>query len=71
VVAEHAKPGICEGVVVRWIALLDITDKEVVFRDPNFDGSGIHRREYIEHFRKSFESLGSRALARYKGMPNS
>ena len=81
VVVEHAKSGICditlnskllnheEGIAVHRVVLLDITDKEVIFHDPNFDGSGIHRRESIEHFRRSLESLESRALARYSLEP--
>ena len=81
VVAEHARPGICDivlnsktlnhedGVAAHRVVLLDITDTEVVFHDPNFDGSGIHRREPLHHFKKTFESLESRALARYSLKP--
>jgi hypothetical protein len=81
VVAEHGKPGICDvvlnsqtlnrkdGVAAHRIVLLDITDTEVVFHDPNFGGSGIHRRETIDHFIQAFESLESRALARYSLSP--
>ncbi|HUB93568.1 MAG TPA: hypothetical protein VMB52_03635 [Verrucomicrobiae bacterium] len=77
VVAEYGQPGICdvtlnskvlnheEGVAVHRVVLLDITEDEVVFHDPNLDGSGIHRREPLSYFRNSFESLESRALARY------
>jgi len=77
VVAEHAKPGICDivlnsqalnhkdGVAAHRIVLLDITDTEVIFHDPNFDGSGVHRREPLAHFKRALEALESRALARY------
>lgn len=77
VLAEYAKPGICDivlnscvlnnkdGFAAHRVVLIEITDKAVVFHDPNFDGSGAYRREPIAHFRKAFESIGSPALARY------
>jgi len=81
VINEHAKSGICDitlnlqalnhkdGLDVHRVVLLDITNTEVVFHDPNFSGSGIYRREPIGHFRKALENLESRALARYSLEP--
>jgi hypothetical protein len=77
VVAEHAKPGICDivlnsqvlnheqGVAAHRVVLLDITKTEVVFHDPNFNGSGSQRRESVSHFKQALDGLQSRALARY------
>lgn len=81
VLSEHAKPGICditlnsellnmrEGIAVHRVVLLDITDTEVVFHDPNFQGTGAHRREAITHFKKAFEGIETPALARYSLEP--
>lgn len=75
--AEHSKPGICDltlnlralnreaGFTVHRVVLLDITKDEVVFHDPNKDGSGARRREPLEHFKQAVASLGSPELARY------
>jgi hypothetical protein len=77
VVAEYHKPGICdivlnskalnhqEGFAAHRVVLIEITDTEVIFHDPNHDGSGKYRHEPIEHFRKAFEAMDSPALARY------
>ena len=77
VLDEYNKPGICdmvlnsralnnkEGFAAHRVVLIEITDKEVVFHDPNFAGSGAYRRESIEHFRNAFEAIESPALARY------
>ncbi len=77
VVAEYQKPGICdivlnshalnrrEGFAAHRVVLLEISDTEVIFHDPNHDGSGKYRREPIGHFRKAFETIASPALARY------
>jgi hypothetical protein len=77
VVSEYEKPGICdivlnshalngkEGFAAHRVVLIEITDKEVVFHDPNYDGSGKYRHESVEHFRKAIESTESPALARY------
>lgn len=77
VLAEYNKPGICdivlnsrvlnrtEGFGAHRVVLIEITDTEVVFHDPNFDGSGKYRHEPVEHFRKAFEHMESPALARY------
>jgi hypothetical protein len=77
VVAEYEKPGICDivlnshalnrkdGFAAHRVVLIEITDTEVVFHDPNHDGSGEYRHESIDHFRKALESTESPALARY------
>ncbi|HVX48070.1 MAG TPA: hypothetical protein VHA05_01805 [Candidatus Saccharimonadales bacterium] len=77
VVREHNLPGIVdvtvnkrhldreEGFVGHRVILLDITDNEVVFHDPNRDGSGKERREPLEHFRTVFEAQSEPELARY------
>jgi hypothetical protein len=77
IVAEHEKPDICdltlnlrklnheEGFAVHRVVLLDITEDEAVFHDPNRDGSGAYRREPLQHFKQSIASLGSPELARY------
>jgi hypothetical protein len=77
VLAEYARPGICdivlnsrvlnrkEGFAAHRVVLIEITDSEVIFHDPNHDSSGKYRHEPINHFRKACESLESPALARY------
>jgi hypothetical protein len=77
VLAEYAKPGICdivlnsralnhkEGFAAHRVVLIEINDTEVVFHDPNYDGSGEYRHEPRVHFRKAFEAIESPALARY------
>jgi hypothetical protein len=77
VVAEYKKPGICdivlnshalnhkEGFAAHRVVLIEITDTEVIFHDPNHDGSGKYRHESIAHFRKAFEATESPSLARY------
>ncbi len=77
VVAEYEKPGICdivlnlhalnrkEGFAAHRVVLIEITSKEVVFHDPNDDGSGKYRHEPINHFKRVLESTESPALARY------
>ncbi len=77
VVAEHSKAGICDvtlnskafnnedGIAVHRVVLLDITENEVVFHDPNFSGLGKYRHEPLAQFIQAFEKLESRALARY------
>lgn len=77
VVAEYEKPGICDivlnaqalnrekGFAAHRVVLIEITDEEVVFHDPNYDGSGKYRHESISHFRKALENIESPALARY------
>lgn len=81
VVAEYHKPGICDivlnsrflnrqkGFAAHRVVLVELTDKEVIFHDPNHDGSGEYRNEPIEHFRKAFENIESPALARYSLKP--
>ncbi len=81
VLAEYAKPGICDvtlnskvlnseaGLAAHRVVLLDITDDEVVFHDPNFNGSGKDRHESLTHFKRAFEKLESRALAHYSLQP--
>lgn len=81
VLAEYAKPGICdvvlnsrtlnhkEGFAAHRVVVIEITDSEVVFHDPNHDGSGEYRREPIGHFRQAFETIASPALARYSLQP--
>lgn len=76
-IAEYKKPGICdlvlnshalnrkEGFAAHRVVLIDITDTEVVFHDPNYEGSGAYRHEPIDHFRKAFKAIESPALARY------
>jgi len=77
IVAEYNKPGICdivlnskalnreEGFAAHRVVLIEITDSEVIFHDPNHDGSGAYRHEPIQHFRRAFEAMESPALARY------
>ena len=77
VVAECGKPGICdlvlnshalnkkEGFAAHRVVIIKITDEEVIFHDPNYEGSGAYRHEPIAHFRKAFEAIESPALARY------
>lgn len=77
VLAEYNKPGICdvvlnshalngkEGFAAHRVVLIEINDTEVIFHDPNYDGSGVYRHESVEHFRKAFEAIESPALARY------
>lgn len=77
VLAEFQKPGICdivlnsrtlnqkEGFAAHRVVLIAIADGEVIFHDPNHDGSGKYRHESLEHFKNAFESMESPALARY------
>jgi hypothetical protein len=77
VVAEYGKPGICdivlnshalnrkEGFAAHRVVLIEITGEEVIFHDPNHDGSGEYRHESIDHFKMALESIESPALARY------
>ncbi|HTE22307.1 MAG TPA: hypothetical protein VK674_04680 [Candidatus Limnocylindria bacterium] len=77
IVAEYNKPGICdivlnsktlnreEGFAAHRVVLIEITDSEVIFHDPNHDGSGSYRHESNDHFRAAFEAMESPALARY------
>ena len=77
VVAEFNKPGICDltlnarvlnrqaGLAGHRVVLLDITGTDVVFHDPNADGSGRYRSEPLKHFRAAFESMEGPELARY------
>lgn len=77
VMTEYKKPGICdivlnsralnhkEGFAAHRVVLIQITDKEVLFHDPNHDGSGKYRHEPIEHFKRALNSTQSPALARY------
>lgn len=77
VVREHNKPGICdvtlnsrflnneEGYILHRVILLDITDTEVIFHDPNHDGSGRARHEELEHFKKAFKAANKPELCRY------
>lgn len=77
VVSEYEKSGICDivlnshalnrkgGFAAHRVVLIEITDKEVVFHDPNHDGSGAYRHESIDHFKKALNSIESPALARY------
>lgn len=77
VVSEHNKPGICdvvlnscalnkrEGYALHRVVILDITESEVAFHDPNKDGSGEGRRESLSHFQTVFESIKDAELTRY------
>lgn len=77
VLTEYERPGICDivlnshalngkdGFAAHRVVLIEITATEVIFHDPNYDGSGQYRHAPIEHFRKAFESIESPALARY------
>jgi hypothetical protein len=77
IVTEAAKPGICdltlnslalnhkEGFEVHRVILIEVSDEEVVFHDPNKDGSGAYRRESVAHFRKALEAIESPCLVRY------
>lgn len=77
VVAEYNKPGICdivlnanalnnkEGFAAHRVVLIEITDTEVIFHDPNINGSGKYRHESIGHFRHAIEATESPALTRY------
>ena len=77
VVTEFNKPGICdltlnsralnhlEGFIGHRVVLIDITDTEVIFHDPNKKGTGAYRHEPIEHFKTVFENIDGPELARY------
>lgn len=77
VLAEYGKPGVCDivlnsrmlnrekGFAAHRVVVIEITDDEVVFHDPNHDSSGAYRRESVSLFRKAFETMESPALARY------
>lgn len=77
VIAEFNKPGICDltlnsralnkrdGFVLHRVMLIDITDNEVIFHDPNREGTGAYRHEPFEHFRAVFESIEGPELTRY------
>lgn len=77
IVREFNEPGICdvtlnarflnhqEGFAGHRVVLVDITANEVIFHDPNCDGTGAYRRELIEHFKQVVASFGSPELARY------
>ena len=78
VVREFAKPGICdvtidarvlngaEGYSLHRVLLLDITDNEVVFHDPDIEDTGANRRAKLESFRKAFLAVPDGAeICRY------
>ena len=77
IVAESAKSGICDltlnsrtlnhkdGFEVHRVVLIEITDDEVTFHDPNKDGSGAYGHESISHFRKALNAIDSPCLVRY------
>lgn len=77
VVNEFKKSGICDvtlnsrqlnhqtGFSIHRVVLLDITDREVIFHDPNNDWSGANRHEPLQHFRKVFDSMAEPELAHY------
>ncbi|HYH75225.1 MAG TPA: hypothetical protein VD735_04675, partial [Candidatus Saccharimonadales bacterium] len=77
VIAEYNNPGLCdivlnskalnreEGFAAHRVVLIEITDVEVVFHDPNAKGDGDYRHEPLAHFRAAFENMDSPALARY------
>jgi len=77
VVAECKKPGICDITLNRHklngqqgfdghrVVIIEITDSEVVFHDPNREGTGAYRKEPIELFRAAVEDFGAFELARY------
>lgn len=77
VVREHNSSGVCDvtvdsaklnnidGFILHRVILLDITDTEVIFNDPNKDGTGKWRHEPLEKFKSNFENLDSPELARY------
>ena len=77
VVTEHNRPGVCDltlnsrllngrdGFSIHRVVLLDITDKEVVFHDPNPNWSGKNRRESLNFFKGVFEAMEEPELARY------
>lgn len=54
-----------DGFLGHRVVLVDITDTEVIFHDPNKAGDGAYRHESLEHFRKVFESIDGPELARY------
>lgn len=77
VVNEFRKPGICdlglnkraldrqEGFVLHRVVVIDISEDEVIFHDPNQDSSGAYRHEPLSFFREVFESIDGPELARY------
>lgn len=77
IVAEYNKPGICdvtlnarylnkqEGFDGHRVVIIEINDQDVVFHDPNNDGTGAYRHERIDHFRNAVADFGSPELARY------
>ena len=77
VINEFNKPGICDitvdgsklrrkdGFNVHRVVLVDITDTEVIFHDPNKDSTGAYVHEPIDFFRSTFENLDGPEMARY------
>jgi hypothetical protein len=77
VVTEFNKPGICEltinanalnnlnGFSSHRIVLIDITDKEVIFHDPNRTGTGAYRHDPLNHFKNMYENVDEPELAHY------
>lgn len=77
VVREHNNPGVCDvtlnlrllnqegGFMGHRVILVDITDEEVVFHDPNGDWSGEKRRETLSRFKSVFEAMEEPELCRY------
>ena len=73
---EFKKPGICDltlniGLIdegrdgIHRVVLVDITDTEVVFHDPNKAGDGAYRRVSKKLFKSMMESLRGAELCRY------
>jgi len=73
---NFAKPGICDVTLDmdiidkgrsggHRVILLDITDTEVVFHDPNKAGNGAHRRAPKHLFQQALVNLGDVELCHY------
>ena len=77
VMREFGKSGICdlaidmssfrgkEELTLHRVVLIDITEREVVFHDPDIDWSGAYRHAPIGMFEDAVERVGGAELTRY------
>ncbi len=77
VLEQTHKPGICDitvdgrklnrkpGFSLHRVIIVDITDTDVIFHDPNAGADGAYKTEPIKHFRSTFESLEGPEMAHY------
>ena len=66
---EETAKNLKEGFLLHRVVLIEITDSEVIFHDPNEASSGAYRHETLEHFRTVFEGVDGPELARYSLEP--